>query len=177
MRGVFAEFEISLRRERKMEVSPQPRRAASTPARVGGLQSIRLRRSGFAMWSVSGPPPSRNGLRSGGPASTAYLTTRWSRMPRRELEVSRGELEAMAARLEVTGEYRAVRELQPRPPLPSRPDGSRLGLVVDVETTGADLKGDEGIEPAKRASLSAQCDFSSTTSTARCTTVWPRWSF
>lgn len=63
-------------------------------------------------------------------------------------DLSREALEAMAARLEATGEYRVMRKLEPRPPLPSRPEDSRLGLVVDVETTGTDLKGDEVIELA-----------------------------
>ena len=54
----------------------------------------------------------------------------------------------MAAALEASGDYRVVRKLQVRDPLPSPPAGARLGLVLDVETTGADLRGDEVIELA-----------------------------
>lgn len=54
----------------------------------------------------------------------------------------------MAAALEASGEYRVVRRLVPPDPLPSPPAGARLGLVIDVETTGADLRGDEVIELA-----------------------------
>ena len=61
---------------------------------------------------------------------------------------SRAELETMAAALEASGEYRVVRRLDARPPLPSPPAGSRLGLVIDVETTGSDVRGDEVIELA-----------------------------
>ena len=61
---------------------------------------------------------------------------------------SRGELEAMAAALEASGEYRVVRRLVAPDTLPSPPVGARLGLVIDVETTGADLRGDEVIELA-----------------------------
>ena len=61
---------------------------------------------------------------------------------------SRTELEAMADALEASGDYRVVGKLQARAPLPSPPAGARLGLVIDVETTGADLRGDEVIELA-----------------------------
>ena len=61
---------------------------------------------------------------------------------------SRDELEAMASALEASGEYRVVRRLVTPDPLPSLPAGARVGLVVDVETTGADLRGDEVIELA-----------------------------
>lgn len=63
-------------------------------------------------------------------------------------EASRAELEALAARLEATGAYRVVRRLEARPPLLSPPPGGRLGLVIDVETTGSDVRGDEVIELA-----------------------------
>ena len=63
-------------------------------------------------------------------------------------ELSREELEAMADRLEETGEYRVVRKLAARSTLHCPPPGSRLGLVVDVETTGMDVRGDEVIELA-----------------------------
>lgn len=53
------------------------------------------------------------------------------------------ELEAMAAALEATGEYRVLRRLPERTALPSPPEGARLGLVLDMETTGTDHRGDE----------------------------------
>ena len=62
--------------------------------------------------------------------------------------LSREQLEAMAAALEASGEYRIVRKLKAREPLPSPPAGARVGLMIDVETTGADLRGDEVIELA-----------------------------
>ena len=61
---------------------------------------------------------------------------------------SRDELEVMASALEASGEYRVVRRLVTPDLLPSLPAGARVGLVVDVETTGADLRGDEVIELA-----------------------------
>ena len=54
----------------------------------------------------------------------------------------------MAMALEASGEYRVVRRLAPPDPLPSPLAGARLDLVVDVETTEADLRGDEVIELA-----------------------------
>ena len=54
----------------------------------------------------------------------------------------------MAAALEASGEYRVLRRLPERAPLPSSPNGARLGLVLDVETTGTDHRGDEVIELA-----------------------------
>ncbi len=62
--------------------------------------------------------------------------------------LTREALEAMANQLEASGEYRVVRKLTTRAPLPSPPPGSRLGLVVDVETTGMHVRGDEVIELA-----------------------------
>ncbi len=62
--------------------------------------------------------------------------------------LTREALETMADQLEASGEYRVVRRLAARAPLPSPPPGSRLGLVVDVETTGMDVQGDEVIELA-----------------------------
>ncbi len=62
--------------------------------------------------------------------------------------LSREQLEAMAAALEASGEYRIVRKLKAREPLSSPPAGARVGLMIDVETTGADLRGDEVIELA-----------------------------
>jgi DNA polymerase-3 subunit epsilon len=59
------------------------------------------------------------------------------------------DLEAMAAALQASGQYRVLRRLAPRPPVPI-PDGvvTRIGLFVDVETTGLDWRSDEIIELA-----------------------------
>ncbi len=49
------------------------------------------------------------------------------------------DLEAMAAALQASGDYRVLRRLAPRPPA-AVPYGvvTRTGLFVDVETTGLD---------------------------------------
>ncbi|MBX3494513.1 MAG: 3'-5' exonuclease, partial [Parvibaculum sp.] len=62
---------------------------------------------------------------------------------------SSDHLETLAQTLEATGDYRVIRRLKPRPrtvPPPGTP--LRLGLVVDVETTGLDPQRDEIIELA-----------------------------
>jgi DNA polymerase-3 subunit epsilon len=57
--------------------------------------------------------------------------------------------EAMAATLEATGDYRILRRMQPRRHLLDK-DGSktRLGILIDLETTGLDATRDEIIEMA-----------------------------
>ena len=61
---------------------------------------------------------------------------------------SREELEAMAAALEASGQYKVLRKLTAGPSLPCPPAGARLGLVLDVETTGGDARHHEVIELA-----------------------------
>ena len=55
----------------------------------------------------------------------------------------------MAAALEASGQYRVPRKLGARPPA-TVPEGenTRIGLFVDVETTGLDTRRDEIIELA-----------------------------
>ncbi|MGL4961964.1 MAG: 3'-5' exonuclease [Inquilinus sp.] len=58
-------------------------------------------------------------------------------------------LEEMAERLTASGEYRVLRRMKARPDLPCPPGVTlRMGLFVDVETTGLDTAHDEIIELA-----------------------------
>ena len=62
---------------------------------------------------------------------------------------SSDQLETLAQTLEVTGDYRIIRRLKPRPrTIPPPGTQVRLGLMVDVETTGLDPRRDEIIELA-----------------------------
>ena len=57
--------------------------------------------------------------------------------------------EALARRLEATGDYRILRRLVPRPKSVAPPAcGSKTGIIVDFETTGLDTERDEILEVA-----------------------------
>lgn len=61
--------------------------------------------------------------------------------------VSRATYVKWARELEASGDYRVLRRLIPQPPEPGPlVDGEKLGIVVDVETTGLDHAKDEIIE-------------------------------
>lgn len=58
------------------------------------------------------------------------------------------DLEAMAAALEASGDYRVLRKLKPPEGAAVFQGAHRIGLFVDVETTGLDVRTDEIIELA-----------------------------
>jgi DNA polymerase III subunit epsilon len=59
------------------------------------------------------------------------------------------ETEELARRLETTGNYRILRRLLPQQPSVAVADcGSKVGIIVDFETTGLDAMNDEIIEVA-----------------------------
>lgn len=58
-------------------------------------------------------------------------------------------LDDLARRLEATGDYKVLRRLVPRPPIPMSADYSgKIGIIIDFETTGLDAAKDEIIEVA-----------------------------
>lgn len=56
--------------------------------------------------------------------------------------------EALAKQLEATGNYRVLRRLAPHPIVLRPASGAKIGIVIDVETTGLDTARDEVIELA-----------------------------
>ncbi len=56
------------------------------------------------------------------------------------------ELEALAARLEASPDYRVLRAVTPPERLDALPDGARVGVYLDLETTGLDHRADRVIE-------------------------------
>lgn len=67
-------------------------------------------------------------------------------------DLQRDHLDDVARALEATGRYRVLRRLVSRPVSPPAVDGSeKVGLVIDVETTGLDHTRDEVIELAMLA--------------------------
>jgi DNA polymerase-3 subunit epsilon len=59
------------------------------------------------------------------------------------------ELDEMVAKLEASGDYKVLRRLVPRPPTPA-PAGytGKVGVIIDLETTGLDIAKAEVIEVA-----------------------------
>ena len=91
------------------------------------------------------------------------LSTRQFALPRRRLENSSAApaaftqefalagvaetSEGMAKALEASGDYRILRRLVPRPPEPRSAD-TRIGLIIDLETTSLDTSRNEVLEIA-----------------------------
>lgn len=56
------------------------------------------------------------------------------------------ELEALAVRLDASPDYRVLRAVTPPERLDTLPDGARIGVYLDLETTGLDHRADRVIE-------------------------------
>ncbi|TVR94950.1 MAG: 3'-5' exonuclease [Trueperaceae bacterium] len=56
------------------------------------------------------------------------------------------ELEALAVRLEASPDFRVLRAVAPPERLDALPDGARVGVYLDLETTGLDHRADRVIE-------------------------------
>lgn len=80
------------------------------------------------------------------PARTPDVTAR-RRQARKNASEPPVDHEAMAGRLEATGNYRILRRLRPRPVIERpRPEFPRKGIILDTETTGLSHRRDEIIE-------------------------------
>jgi DNA polymerase-3 subunit epsilon len=55
-----------------------------------------------------------------------------------EPTTTEADLDSMATQLEDTGNFRVLRLAPPFPQMPATMNGLRRGVIVDVETTGAD---------------------------------------
>lgn len=62
------------------------------------------------------------------------------------VEARSDALEALARQLEASPDYRVLRAVTPPPPLAQVPEGARVGVFLDLETTGLDTNGDALIE-------------------------------
>jgi DNA polymerase-3 subunit epsilon len=67
---------------------------------------------------------------------------------RREETMPTDANEELAKQLEATGDYRVLRRLVPHPANLRPESGARIGVAIDVETTGLDVARDEVIELA-----------------------------
>jgi DNA polymerase III subunit epsilon len=57
------------------------------------------------------------------------------------------ELDALARRLTASGDFKVLRRLVPRRPSPALADqAEKIGIIIDLETTGLDHTRDEVIE-------------------------------
>lgn len=63
-------------------------------------------------------------------------------------DTSNAALKAAAALLEASGKYRVLRRLEVSPAITDIPSAAKIGVILDVETTGLDIERDEIIELA-----------------------------